>query len=152
MKKYTFVVANAFAVISLQLFDSAHAGNQSIADLPTFNAKLIHHFACTALLVTGEGVGEETFSFAPVGGHAPNGRTTAKVGNDSLEASGNAQMLHLDWKRSDKVIASGMMMIQRSPTGAFVLLLGDPTNEGNQGSVNCVAVTYADLANKKGLR
>jgi len=152
MKKDTSVIAMAFLFFSLQMTNLVHAREQSISDLPTFSAKLIHHFACTASLVTGEGIKEESFTFAPVGGQTPQGAVTAKVGNDSLEASGNSQMLNLDWKRSDKVIASAMMMIQKSPTGAFVLLLGDPADEGNQGSVNCVAVTYADLADKKGLR
>ncbi len=152
MKKHLLLNLLAFTIGSLQAMTLAQAAGQSISDLPTFNAKLIHHFACTTSLVIGAGVKEEAFSFAPVGGQTPQGAATAQVGDDSLTASGNSQMLRLDWKRSEKLIASGMMMIQKSPTGAFVLLLADPSDEGNQGSVNCIAVTYADLAEKKGLR
>lgn len=131
--------------LSLFLAGPAAEAKQSISDLPTLSKLLIHHFECTGLLVIAGSSKEEKFTFAPVGGQHPQGSAVVNVGDDTLETSGNSQMLNLDWKRSGKLIASSMMMIKKSPTEAYTLIVADPGNDGNQGSVMCLAVTYSDL-------
>jgi len=71
------------------------------------------------------------------------------LGDDEIQTSGNAQMLRLDWRRAGKPIASAMMMIKNSPTQAFVLLVGDPNDDGNQASVDCLATTFAEMKGTK---
>jgi len=122
---------------------------QSARDLPRLSGYLIHHFDCKGSIVNSIGSKEETFSFAPVGGKDPRNGVTVSLGDDEIQTSGNAQMLRLDWRRAGKPIASAMMMIKNSPTQAFVLLVGDPNDDGNQASVDCLATTFAEMKGTK---
>lgn len=138
------LILTLFSVIA-----SAEKPKQSISDLPTLSKLLIHHFDCTVGLVVAAGFNEATFVIDTVASQSPRGTATAKVDKDELIASASASMLNLDWKQNGKLIATSQMMIKNSPTEAFVLLLGDPADATAQGSVNCVAATYAE---KKGGR
>ena len=75
--------------------------------------------------------------------------SSLSLNDDTLEGSASNQMLSLKWKRKGQVIANGEMMIQISDTKAYVLLLSDPADEGNQASLSCTAVSFADNAGAK---
>jgi len=145
--------AKILGAVALSLFAfaaSAEKSKQSISDLPTLSKFLIRHFECTVGLVAQAGFDEAKFNIDSVSGQQARGGATAKVEKDELTASASASMLNLDWKREGKLIATSQMMIKNSPTEAFVLLLGDPSDETAQGSINCVAVTYAEKKKKGG--
>ncbi len=116
---------------------------QSISNLPGLSRVLVHHYDCRLAHLPSNGEAKETyFQVSPqVSGHSQTDFTLTH-GADNVSASANAQMMSVVWSRNGKTVASSQAWVQNSTTQAFVLMVADPADEGNQVHMNCNAVTF----------
>ena len=92
---------------------------------------------CQLLMIADGPVLEEDFTVDFVSqGHNPN-QQVFESGDYMVTTTSDGKWMGIEWQKDEKIIASGLSVIQDSYSKSRVLMLFNPENPDHQVSLNC---------------